>query len=215
MIIVILIGDRHNLNKLCDELVNMNITIEDILDEHCDLVDSTTETSVVTSSPVISAAISDPPTKKAKMMASVAAGGQALTDAPGSSSSITIASGTSHPAKKKKAKAKDKNPAERSHTTTDGGKNKAQKKQNALAKVAAAKERANKMFSAIPPRPRLPSISSDDDELADSDHEISGTKQLPKESSQSAGLLGQIESQRLLIKSLKQKLKSGQKCKCH
>lgn len=34
--------DRQNLNKLCEALVNMDVSVEDILNEECDLVDSTT-----------------------------------------------------------------------------------------------------------------------------------------------------------------------------
>ena len=34
--------DRQNLNKLCEALVNMDVSVKDILNEECDLVDSTT-----------------------------------------------------------------------------------------------------------------------------------------------------------------------------
>ena len=48
--------DGQHLNKLCDALVNMDISIEDILNEKCDLVDSTTgslpdTTSIMTGTP--------------------------------------------------------------------------------------------------------------------------------------------------------------------
>ena len=47
----ILIEDRPNLNKLCDEMVKGNITVEDIL-SGCDFAESTT-TEPDTTSPML------------------------------------------------------------------------------------------------------------------------------------------------------------------
>ena len=143
--------------------------------------------------------------------------GQTSTDTAGTSSSV-MASVSIPPAKKaKKGGTKSRKKTENPTSMTDGTMGQktkppvSEKKQNALAKVAAAKERANMMFSAIP-QPRLPSISSSDDELTD--HETSEKSDLSKKSAASNGqpLKDQLETQRLLIKSLQQQLKSH-KCK--
>ena len=112
------IGDQHNLNKLCDELVNMDITIEDILDEECNLVDSTTGSqsagqagltdtaslAASTSLPIISA--SNPPEKKAK---TVADAGITSKDTAGSMTSFVMSTSAICPAKKaKNCKTKSK-----------------------------------------------------------------------------------------------------------
>ena len=124
--------------------------------------------------------------------------------------------------KAKKDGAKSKLNPSKSDRTTVGQKTKLctnDKKQNTLAKVAAAKKRANEMFSTIT-QLKLPSISisssSSDDELSDDDftetYNGSGKSKfnLSKKSlvSSEQDFKDQLESQRLLIKSLQKQLNS-------
>ena len=218
----------------------MDITIEDILDEtaECgvDVVDSTvTSTAAADHTRVSESArqtpadsstgvVSAPPAKKIKMagQTSTATVGTGIS---GSSGGPLGSKSTPSAKKAKKGGAKSKLNPSKSDRTTVGQKTKPftnEKKQNTLAKVAAAKERANEMFSAIT-RSRLPSISSSsssDDELTDDEHTYknSGKSEILSNSSKklatSSGqaLKDQLESQRLLIKSLQKQLNS-RKCK--
>lgn len=88
-----------------------------------------------------------------------------------------------------------------------------ERKQNALAKIAVAKERVNSMFSALQ-QPRLHSISSSDDEPTDPDSRSGSSlsNKFKLAASKGQALIDQLETKCLLIKSLQQQLKSH-KCK--
>ena len=211
----------------------MEINIEDILDETLEVGIDVVADSTVSSTeaedhisrvrksarpiPASNSLISAPPVKKVKVAGQASTATAIGTSVSGSSVSIKSTK------KAKKDGAKSKLNPSKSDRTTVGQKTKLStndKKQNTLAKVAAAKERANEMFSTIT-QLKLPSISSSsDDELSDDDftetYNGSGKSKLnsSKKSliSSEQDLKDQLESQRLLIKSLQKQLNS-QKCK--